>query len=97
MLNCAVQHENDPAYALLYDFVEKPDATIRIGAIMGLGLAYAGARTGRPHRPPCLAARARPAGLVRYAAVQSRSARSALLSRMVRSPTRGARALEAGC
>jgi len=44
VLNCGVQHENDPAYALLYDFVEKPDATIRIGAIMGLGLAYAGAR-----------------------------------------------------
>lgn len=43
VLNCGVQHENDPAYALLYDFVEKPDATIRIGAIMGLGLAYAGA------------------------------------------------------
>lgn len=42
MLNCGVQHENDPAYALLYEFVEKPDATIRIGAIMGLGLAYAG-------------------------------------------------------
>lgn len=43
VLNCGVQHENDPAYALLYEFVEKPDATIRIGAIMGLGLAYAGA------------------------------------------------------
>ena len=42
VLNCGVQHENDPAYALLYEFVEKPDATIRIGAIMGLGLAYAG-------------------------------------------------------
>jgi len=37
-----VQHENDPAYALLYDFVEKPDPVVRIGAIMGLGLAYAG-------------------------------------------------------
>ena len=42
LLNCGVQHENDPAYALLYEFVEKPDATVRIGAIMGLGLAYAG-------------------------------------------------------
>ena len=42
VLNCGVQHENDPAYALLYEFVEKPDATIRIGAIMGLGMAYAG-------------------------------------------------------
>ncbi|KAK9842343.1 hypothetical protein WJX81_007723 [Elliptochloris bilobata] len=44
VLNCGVQHENDPAYALLYEFVEKPDTTIRIGAIMGLGLAYAGTR-----------------------------------------------------
>jgi hypothetical protein len=44
ILNCGVQHENDPAYALLYDFVDKPDATVRIGAIMGLGLAYAGTR-----------------------------------------------------
>jgi len=52
VLNCGVQHENDPAYALLYDFVEKPDATIRIGAIMGLGLAYAGARATGGRRPP---------------------------------------------
>jgi hypothetical protein len=42
ILNCGVQHENDPAYALLYDFVEKEDPVVRIGAIMGLGLAYAG-------------------------------------------------------
>lgn len=42
ILNCGVQHENDPAYALLYDFVEKHDPVVRIGAIMGLGLAYAG-------------------------------------------------------
>ncbi|KAK9903923.1 hypothetical protein WJX75_000553 [Coccomyxa subellipsoidea] len=42
ILNSGVQHENDPAYALLYDFVEKHDPVVRIGAIMGLGLAYAG-------------------------------------------------------
>lgn len=42
ILNCGVQHENDPAYALLYDFVEKEDPVVRTGAIMGLGLAYAG-------------------------------------------------------
>jgi hypothetical protein len=89
VLNCGVQHENDPAYALLYDFVEKPDATIRIGAIMGLGLAYAGARAGRPHRPPRLAACARPAGLVCSAAVRPRGARRALLSSMVPIPGRG--------
>lgn len=32
------------AYALLYDSVTKEDPTIRIGAIMGLGLAYAGSQ-----------------------------------------------------
>lgn len=32
------------AYALLYDSVNKEDLTIRIGAIMGLGLAYAGSQ-----------------------------------------------------
>ncbi len=42
ILNCAVQHENDPAYALLHDFVDKQDSVVKIGAIMGLGLAYAG-------------------------------------------------------
>jgi 26S proteasome regulatory subunit N1 len=44
ILNCGVQHENDPAYALLHDFVDKQDPVVRIGAIMGLGLAYAGTR-----------------------------------------------------
>ncbi len=32
------------AYALLYDSVNKEDLTIRIGAIVGLGLAYAGSQ-----------------------------------------------------
>jgi len=32
------------AYALLYDSVNKEDLTVRIGAIMGLGLAYAGSQ-----------------------------------------------------
>ncbi len=42
ILNCGLQHENDPAYALLNDFVDNQDPVVRIGAIMGLGLAYAG-------------------------------------------------------
>lgn len=42
IVNCGVRNECDPAYALLYESVEKEDPTIRIGAIMGLGLAYAG-------------------------------------------------------
>lgn len=40
--NCGVQDECDPAYALLCESVNHADDSIRIGAIMGLGLAYAG-------------------------------------------------------
>ena len=40
-----VQDECDPAYALLCDSVNKVNVTVRIGAIMGLGLAYAGERS----------------------------------------------------
>lgn len=32
------------ALALLGDYVDKEDPSIRIGAIMGLGIAYAGAQ-----------------------------------------------------
>ena len=51
ILNCGLQHENDPAYALLHDFVDKQDPVVRIGAIMGLGLAYAGTQK-EEVRPP---------------------------------------------
>jgi hypothetical protein len=51
ILNSGVQHENDPAYALLYDFVEKHDPVVRIGAIMGLGLAYAGTQKEEVRHP----------------------------------------------
>ncbi|KAL0029326.1 hypothetical protein WJX79_010455 [Trebouxia sp. C0005] len=40
--NCGVQDECDPAYALLCESVNHDDPNVRIGAIMGLGLAYAG-------------------------------------------------------
>lgn len=40
--NCGVQDECDPAYALLCESVNHADDSIGIGAIMGLGLAYAG-------------------------------------------------------
>ena len=40
--NCGVQDECDPAYALLCESVNHDDSNVRIGAIMGLGLAYAG-------------------------------------------------------
>ncbi|EPS58899.1 hypothetical protein M569_15913, partial [Genlisea aurea] len=45
IVNCNVQHECDPAGALLVDYVDKEDSSIKIGAIMGLGLAYAGSRS----------------------------------------------------
>ncbi|KAJ7533199.1 hypothetical protein O6H91_13G037300 [Diphasiastrum complanatum] len=44
IVNCGIHDDCDPAYALLYDFVNKEDPSIRIGAIMGLGLAYAGSQ-----------------------------------------------------
>ena len=40
--NCGVQDECDPAFALLCESVNHDDPVVRIGAIMGLGLAYAG-------------------------------------------------------
>lgn len=40
--NSSVQDECDPAYALLCESVNHDDPNIRIGAIMGLGLAYCG-------------------------------------------------------
>lgn len=52
ILNCGVQHENDPAYALLHDFVGKADPVVRTGAIMGLGLAYAGTQKEEVGPPP---------------------------------------------
>jgi len=42
IVNCGVRNECDPAYALLYDSVTKENPAVRIGAIQGLGLAYAG-------------------------------------------------------
>lgn len=42
LINVNVRNDCDPAYGLLYESVNKENASIRIGAIMGLGLAYAG-------------------------------------------------------
>mmetsp|Transcript_18831 Transcript_18831/g.52512 ORF Transcript_18831/g.52512 Transcript_18831/m.52512 type:complete len:900 (-) Transcript_18831:154-2853(-) len=42
IVNCCVQNENDPAYALLFESVDKENTAVRLGAILGLGLAYAG-------------------------------------------------------
>ncbi|KAF9608762.1 hypothetical protein IFM89_010894, partial [Coptis chinensis] len=39
-----VNNDCDPALALLADYIDREDSTIRIGAIMGLGLAYAGSQ-----------------------------------------------------
>ena len=41
-LTCTrVSHENDPAFALLFDACESKDPTVQLPAIMGMGLAYA--------------------------------------------------------
>ncbi|KAH0546132.1 26S proteasome non-ATPase regulatory subunit 2 [Cotesia glomerata] len=42
IVNCGVRNECDPALALLSDYVLHNTNTMRIGAIVGLGLAYAG-------------------------------------------------------
>lgn len=42
IVNCGVRNEVDPALALLSDYVLHTNTTMRIGSILGLGLAYAG-------------------------------------------------------
>ncbi|XP_055593587.1 26S proteasome non-ATPase regulatory subunit 2 [Uranotaenia lowii] len=42
IVNCGVRNEVDPALALLSDYVLHQNSTMRLGAILGLGLAYAG-------------------------------------------------------
>ncbi|XP_077549884.1 regulatory particle non-ATPase 1 [Haemaphysalis longicornis] len=42
IVNCGVRNECDPALALLSDYVLHSSMLMRIGSIMGLGLAYAG-------------------------------------------------------
>ncbi|KAK1262269.1 26S proteasome non-ATPase regulatory subunit 2 1A [Acorus gramineus] len=44
IVTCGIKNEYEPALALLHGFTNKNDTTIRIGAIMGLGIAYAGSR-----------------------------------------------------
>ena len=42
ILNCGVRIDADPALALLSEHLESTDVSMRVSAIMGLGLAYAG-------------------------------------------------------
>lgn len=42
IVNTGVRNEVDPALALLSDYVMHANSTMRIGSILGLGLAYAG-------------------------------------------------------
>ncbi|KAI3994728.1 hypothetical protein MKX01_002344 [Papaver californicum] len=42
IVNSSLKHDCDPAMALLSDYKNKKHSTVRIGAIMGLGLTYAG-------------------------------------------------------
>ncbi|KAL1812795.1 hypothetical protein ACET3Z_022860 [Daucus carota] len=44
IMNCNIKHEYDPAWATLADHTDREDSIVSIGAVMGLGLAYAGSR-----------------------------------------------------
>lgn len=44
LVNCGIRNECDPALALLSEYVSSSSQTLRIGAVLGLGLAYAGSR-----------------------------------------------------
>ncbi|CAD7006155.1 unnamed protein product [Ceratitis capitata] len=42
IVNCGIRNEVDPAHALLSDYIDNQNTSMRIGAILGLGIAYAG-------------------------------------------------------
>ncbi|XP_073969023.1 regulatory particle non-ATPase 1 [Rhodnius prolixus] len=44
IVNCGVRNDCDPALALLSDYVLHESVTLRIGAVLGLGLAYVGTK-----------------------------------------------------
>ncbi|KAK8647260.1 hypothetical protein V6N13_121007 [Hibiscus sabdariffa] len=41
LVNCNVYSHLDPARGILHEYIDNEDSSIRIGAIMGLGIAYA--------------------------------------------------------
>ncbi|RWR80577.1 26S proteasome non-ATPase regulatory subunit 2 A [Cinnamomum micranthum f. kanehirae] len=49
IITCGIKDDSDPFLDLLANYIKEEDASIRIGAIMGLGLAYAGSQNGRIH------------------------------------------------
>jgi len=42
IVNCGIRNEVDPAHALLSDYIDNQNTCMRVGAILGLGIAYAG-------------------------------------------------------
>lgn len=44
ILSSGVRNESDPAFALLSEYIDNRNVNIRISAIVGLGIAYAGAQ-----------------------------------------------------
>ncbi|KAJ8552975.1 hypothetical protein K7X08_020368 [Anisodus acutangulus] len=44
VVNCGIKNDCDTKLALLSEYVDKGDPSVRIGVIMGLGLTYAGAQ-----------------------------------------------------
>lgn len=46
---CSIRSEIDPAYALLCEHVHSDQTIVRVAAVMGLGLAYAGTQKQEVH------------------------------------------------
>lgn len=44
IVNCGIRNECDPALALLNEYIMHQNQKLRIGAVLGLGLAYAGSQ-----------------------------------------------------
>ena len=42
IVNSGIKNETDPVYAILLEKLESPKTNLKIGALMGLSLAYAG-------------------------------------------------------
>ena len=49
MICTRINHENDPAFALLFELVENTQQIVRLPSILGMGLAYADANKVSPY------------------------------------------------
>ncbi|KAG7308547.1 hypothetical protein JYU34_005765 [Plutella xylostella] len=71
LVNCGVRNECDPALALLSDYVLHTSFNLRIGSVLGLGIAYAGTQREDvlAHLLPVLSDTAAPAEICALAAI----------------------------